>query len=507
MTRPLPLAILLLALAALAADAQDAPPPPPERKQPTVSADGTEVFVYLLDRAKVKPVRAEEIWNTPIGPDTIVISLGDPNWSKAGGQAPLQLAARAIQSGGAALIAADSNVNFVNSFRNAQGFNGTVALPSVSIYAGNRAPAGSTFLQNKHCPFVTPIDPPANARKAEWNLFTGLNRIATNRPSYISVPNPIAEFGSALATYPDGCLTLQDNVVLNIDPEKHFFAVGGSGQHPNFGRNYRFLALADPSVFINQMMLGSDPMGKTDNLEFGARVVSYLVEDDNGRRRNKCFLFLNGELVDDFGALRRMMQPPLPLPNILGMQDKLTDIGNKIIDNFEEKDIANKVVVGSTDEQRESRFRYIFQAFMVILLIRAVWYALRRVWASRRPPDGPPPASGGLPPPAKKGKVRGLFDRRQTELLRRNNIYEPVRAVVREMFIAAGAPEEPGKALPEVEISDVVTHPETLVDALTDLWKIAFGPARVVTVQRWKLLEPLFERVRQAHADGKWRFV
>ena len=46
-----------------------------------------------------------------------------------------------------------------------------------------------------------------------------------------------------------------------------------------------------------------------------------------------------------------------------------------------------------------------------------------------------------------------------------------------------------------------------LREALADLWKIAHGPPRVVTVQRWNLLEPLFERLRTAHAEGKWRFV
>ena len=71
----------------------------------------------------------------------------------------------------------------------------------------------------------------------------------------------------------------------------------------------------------------------------------------------------------------------------------------------------------------------------------------------------------------------------------------------------ANAPTDAGKKLPKVVISDVVSRPETLREALTDLWKIAHGPPRVVTVQRWNLLEPLFERVRQAHAEAKWRFV
>jgi hypothetical protein len=100
-----------------------------------------------------------------------------------------------------------------------------------------------------------------------------------------------------------------------------------------------------------------------------------------------------------------------------------------------------------------------------------------------------------------------LFDRRQRELARRNNLYEPVRAAVHEMFIAAGAAPNAGPKLPKVVVSDVVRRADTLRDALRELWRIAFGRPAVVTAQHWRMLEPLFERVRQAHADGKWRFV
>jgi hypothetical protein len=75
------------------------------------------------------------------------------------------------------------------------------------------------------------------------------------------------------------------------------------------------------------------------------------------------------------------------------------------------------------------------------------------------------------------------------------------------MFAESGAPAEAGQKLPKVAISKAISRPNTLRDALADLWKIAHGPPRVVTVQRWNVLEPLFERVRQAYADGKWHFV
>ena len=60
---------------------------------------------------------------------------------------------------------------------------------------------------------------------------------------------------------------------------------------------------------------------------------------------------------------------------------------------------------------------------------------------------------------------------------------------------------------PKLVISDAVRKPDSLRAAVRDLWNLAYGPPQVVTVTRWRELEPYFERVRQAHADGKWHFV
>lgn len=507
MTRPLAFALLVM-LAAIPAAAQE--PRAEERKQPTVPADGTEVFQYLLDKAKLKPVKANEVWNMGATRDTIVIVLGSTNNLRTGHQ-PLHLAATAINNGGAALVASDTRTNLQN-FPNAHDFNGNhTRIPTGRVARGDRA--ASLFMphQSDNMPFVVPLAPRPGQAGPEWELFDGLERIATNRPSFIHVTNPRGEFASLLASYPDDCRFNDLDTGANglIDQRRQFFAVGSSGQHLfNRGQRFRFLLLADPSVFINQMMLASDENGRTDNLEFAARAVAYLAEREDGGRRTRCLLIQNGEVIEDFSQLRGMMQPPLPLPNIMAMQDKLTDFGNKILDHFQTNDTSNKMLLGTDPEKRERSFLGILKYVVcTLLLIRLVWYVLKRTWVAKRPADGPPPPAGGLPSQVRKTKPRGLFERREKELLRRNNIYEPVRMIVRDMLLAAGAPENPGKRLPEVEIADVVNRPDTLVDALTDLWKIAFGPARVVTLQRWKLLEPLFERVRQAHAEGKWRFV
>jgi hypothetical protein len=100
----------------------------------------------------------------------------------------------------------------------------------------------------------------------------------------------------------------------------------------------------------------------------------------------------------------------------------------------------------------------------------------------------------------------GVFDRRQKELLRRDNVLEPVRDLVRDFFAAIGIQGEPSR-MPRVVINDVVRKPDSLRAAIKDFWRIAFGSPQALTVRRWRELEPFFERLRAAHADGKWRFV
>ena len=55
-------------------------------------------------------------------------------------------------------------------------------------------------------------------------------------------------------------------------------------------------------------------------------------------------------------------------------------------------------------------------------------------------------------------------------------------------------------------ISKAVRKPESLRKAIKDFWKLAYGPPEVLTVNRWREMEPYFQRLQQAHADGKWQF-
>jgi hypothetical protein len=58
-----------------------------------------------------------------------------------------------------------------------------------------------------------------------------------------------------------------------------------------------------------------------------------------------------------------------------------------------------------------------------------------------------------------------------------------------------------------VVISDAVRKPDTLRQALRDIWAVAYGRPAAVTAVRWAALEPLLGRALAAHREAKWRFV
>jgi hypothetical protein len=364
-------------------------------------------------------------------------------------------------------------------------------------------PNPDRHLRFPDCPYAVPIAPddliqdvPAGPGPA-WKVFDGLNRVATNGTSFLQVfpgdvfQYPLARFppGSQVVVRPGGF----GRPRIEPPPPTALFAVGGDEVLGLPGG--RALLLADHSVFINQMLLEPG----TDNLELAYRTIDFL-RGPLGRKR--CAFFENGRLVDKFDDLRQKFAPPLPpLPaiNLERMQEQLVDFGNAIADRLQASDLPGRLFAG---EAGDERYRDVLLVAVVVAGICAAVFLLRKVWKARKPTDTPaPPGIPGAPtgPP-------GVFDRRQKELLRRNNVYEPVRDLVRDFFATLGVRGDPGPRVPPVEVSRAVRKADSLREAIRDFWRLAFGPPQVVTVGRWRELEPYFERVRKAHADGKWTF-
>jgi hypothetical protein len=494
---PLWLAVAGVGLIPAAAAAQPEPgglrdgPPP-------IHATGTDIFRYLFDRADVQPLSDDDfdmIEDRNLD-DVILVIIGYDR-----GFTYLSQIERVLRSGGAVLIAVQSH----------QDLNRLLPSPPGWTISGEEVECGiegATLGGRAECPFAVPLEPPGRTGP-EWQLFQGLNRVATNRPGFFQLQgNGRGTLRNRLAGFPEGSRVEG----RKLDPEHQVLVVGASRRFV-FEKDSRFLGVADPSVFVNEMMVPILAQ-ETDNLVLADRVVQFLCERRQPfgppQRRTQCLFVHNGSVMTDFSSLKHQLAPPPPpirLPNLMQLQEKIVDAGNQIIDRFEENGGPSSLVMGRSRSRSNYLLRRLLTGLLVIGSICAVWFLVRRVWGARQPTDVPPAPPGGRPePPAANGAPVGVFQRRQREILRRNNLYEPVRMALREFFAGTGAPSD-GPKLPKVVIADTVRRADTLRKALSDLWRIAYGSPTAVTIQKWKVLEPLFDRVQQAHADGKWRFV
>jgi len=476
-----------------------------------VPASGTEVLRALLDRAGLKPVTRDEYSRLVRYDDLIVIVLGDPEaeMNRLVRVQPQLIIERVLANGGAVLVAADTDMAIGFSLR-PQG-QASAAIIGIRVECLN---AKATLDDRRTCPLIVPIsrqDPrlgvfAPDPTTALGKLFTGdeqsgmrpLRRVATNHPAVLQVTDFTGHFRFPLARFPRGCVMIRDDGQQFLLPENALLAVGGYGPDEDNPSGYNYLAVADHSIFINQMLLEPN----TDNLELTYRVIDYLrkpnVLSTKDSMRKRCLFIENGRIVERFDELRQAFKQELPLPqvNLWAIQDKLVDLGNAILDDVQSRDVPNKLVIGSMGLPSILRF------ILVLLTIYAVWFILRRLFVSRKPTDIPPapnvPGAVSGPP--------GVFDRRQRELVRRNNLYEPVRDLLREFFTSLGIGPKPGPHHPKLVISTEVRKPESLRKAVEDFWNLAFGPPQIVPVTRWRELEPYFERLQHAHADGLWWF-
>jgi hypothetical protein len=504
-SRRLPaLALLVLLAAPTPALAQmGLPPEGPTPVEPPLPGGGTEMFRYLLHMAGVRPVRQEDVsnlrnrWGGDFS-DLILVVIGHTE-GFVGPYRTDDWMDRVSAGGGAVLFLSGTPNRYVNAPW--ARIPWSVTLEEGPVVAPRSAP---THQGVATCPFAIPVGPdeqldPPRRPGPIWSLFAGLDRIATNSPGFFHELQRGPEFHYTLAKFPPGCQTQFRRPL----PRDAALALGGEGPHPDSSRPFRHVAIADPSVFVNQLL--ADP--ETDNFELAKRMVPYLKDQEN-RDRRQCLFIENGRLISEFSTAEYVFRnqggprPPLPTPS----QAMIVDIGNQIIDNMERNDALNRGLLGGDEERQNRRLRDVIAFLMALAAVAAVFTLVRRVWRSRQPTDVPNRPAAGPAAPADPAAPAGIFDRRQRELLRRDNVYEPVRDALREMFAAAGAPENPGPKLPRVEVADVVRRPNTLRNALTDLWKIAYGPPARLTVRRWEELEPLFLRALRAHADGKWRF-
>ena len=476
-----------------------------EKVSSALTGDGSEFFRALLHIHGIKPVTTDELLKLTRYDDVIVIVLGNPNQSQNRFlRMPQAYAMNAIEHGGAALIASKINFRFPI---------GGISIENTDVTVECRANS-STFRGHSDCPFAISIphrilinDRSKDARR----LFNGdgmellsLKRVVAGTPSYITLPGKDdRSFIAPLARYPDETYAFPRDGLgakrISLTGDR-YFSVGGEWHSDENNKVSRLVAMSSAEVFNNTLLYltAEEEENRTDNLELCVRTIEYLQGPN--RERKRCVFFKDGYLIEHFDDLARAtatQKMPFPRANMVNLQKNLIDKGNSIIDEIQKKDAPNSLL------NKLIPLRWLVLTVLWLAAISACLFIVRRAFGSRKPTDLPPPptiASATSGPP-------GVFERRQKELLRRDNVYEPVRDLIRDFFVSVGVHGEPGPRLPKLNISRVVRKPDSLRLALRDLWRLAYGPPSAVSVSQWRDLEPYFERVQQAHVDKKWAFA
>jgi hypothetical protein len=490
----------------------------PQQREPVkteLSGDGSEFFRALLHVKGIKPVTELELSTLQNLNDVIVIVLGNPNIRQASINARGQqtwvvenqqaIISKAMRTGGAILVASSDAYRIP-----VDGTNSGIAGSPV------RCSKPEFMLRGKldDCPLVIPTHRPQLGNwllnGEEQKLFNGdgnelkaLQRVAAGAPSYINSEKN--QFGRSplnpLAYFPPDCSKRANS---QKEPEilgrETPFAVGGELMDQESFRQFRFLVFASNKIFNNALLYlaaAEKSEDQTDNMELCFRTIDYLQGPN--QQRKKCVFFENGRLIEHFDDLARATTRQMPLPsiNMGALQKDLIDKGNSLIDGLQKDDAPNRLA------NKLLPLKSLALILLWAISISACLFMFRKLVRSRKPSNTPPaPTIAGA-----TSNPPGVFERRQKELLRRNNVYETVRDLVREFFASVGIQGEPGARLPKIRVSRVVRKPDSLRLAIKDLWRLAYGQPQAVSVAQWRDLEPYFERVRQAHEDGKWTFA
>ena len=506
-TRRAAAAAVAAALFAAAAAGQEPAELPPIGPFP---ADGTELFRGLFVVEGVYPVKSVADAEA-IDPRGLILVL---NGKPLADHRLAVLADRLYQAGGAVLILAEEAAN-LSRFAPAANLE-DLAVTGKKVYCTDpsRCLDGNGWL-----PYPEPYIGKGGITQ-EAALVDGLTRIATNVPSNLRLRR---RFGvgpaevRGLAIYPER--TCRAGGPTGPDLERRLLSDqgGGPGSGPPSGvseddrlfaaaasgpreSNGKFLVVADPSVFVNEMLtLGA--AGGVDNLTFALRVVRWLKTTDGGVR-GRCLFVDNGAVLGSFaeaGFSPRPIPPPPPVPVLDPLSPKfqaaLADAGDRAAARVADTGWFNKLLGAGGDDKR---FAGTLRATIGLLAAGGLWLVAVRARAARHAADTPPPASG-----SGTATAVGSLAKRQADLLKAGDVAGPVREVVAGLFMTQGMT---AGSVPRIE----ATGPDAdgLARRVRAVWDMVLGPAAVpITPGRWKELEPMLDEVYRAADAGRWRVV
>jgi hypothetical protein len=392
----------------------------------------------------------------------LVVVLGDTSFLKRFRDTSL---ASFVQQGGAVLVAADRKTGNEDALQ--QSFRLRITGDYLKI--DKRSP--SAYRRTDDCILISSFD------KSD-PLFFQVDRIATNRPSHLTRDGdgPL----KAVAWFPEGTYGEKTPDVRAADRQYPFAAAGQL-------RRGRALVLGDHSVFINDMILQPD----NDNFFFACNAVNWLTEDG---KRAEVFFVEDGTVVTNFNVALKE-PPPLPMPT----EGQLIDLGNRLIAKVDEQDLPNRFI--------NDRMRPVQLLRLVLLLLTGAFllYGCWRLMSGRQRLERAEPllavALERLTP------IGNVMERRNQELVRKNNYWETARRLARQVFpqLADGPPPT---APPHIVVTGDEGHRQRLHQQMLRLWQLATSPTPVaVSAQELRRLQDEIRVVRVALADGTIRLT
>ncbi len=422
----------------------------------------------------------------------IVVVLGASD--RVGTRGVEKYTRKAIDKGGAVLIAADADAKLSDYFPD-----------QTSVSAGPRpAPPGrpdNCYAGDPNFPFLFPT-PNRDQPPSLVALLNDRDRVAMNRPGALF---PV-KFGPAIQH-------VVAKAPLDTRGNAHYAVLGGVGDRRN---PFRSLVLADQDILSNQMLYSSglpDRTGKpTDNWGFANALVKDFLLDP--QPRTKCLFVENGAVRTDFDRveLKSIQQmpsmPPIPLPDPLDrrVQAKLAEVIDGGLATLEDRTVADNLLAGPPNDPSPRRY----QTTMTVLataagVVLVVLMARRLLTARHRKKFVPAPSD---PLFLGDDTALGSFGQRRAELLRGTDFRAAVAYGVRALFAAQGLPAGYGRRrLPPLEYRGRSDR-ERLGGDIRDLWDAAARDEAVsLSYAEWKDLEPVLAEVHAAAAADRWRFA
>lgn len=294
------------------------------------AAYGNHALRFILKTLSLRPLQSmDELAEAPR--ETILIFLGNP------AAEPNSLLDTRIDNfievGGAVLLASDRSVTFMDV---------EIVGDLVSAQDEKHGYKG----RYAECPLVPEFN---------HDIFKGIKQIATNKPSYLALPE--RQFRS-VAWFAKGSQ-------VNDKPRPHlaFAAV-------HEGDGVRHVVLSDHSVFINSMMLQED----NDNFAFAINCVRWLSD---GGKRDRVLFIDDGRIVTSFDVTVREIPAALP--------DHPVDLINNLLTKWERENIHNELLL----EQFRSPSQLLSILAIAATVILAVYLFFRMQMAHHRMETSP----------------------------------------------------------------------------------------------------------------------